>query len=112
MRPRSLRPFLPLPALRRRPLPQCATRNYAIQAPGAPTLQVFNSQTKLLQRERAASDAEASRRVDYLRDEVASRLCERLLVCTLNPFKNPRETSQSIESNSIAHYKGHKPPLL
>ncbi|KAK3174217.1 hypothetical protein OEA41_001461 [Lepraria neglecta] len=42
-------------------------------------LQVFNDQIKHLQRERAASDAEASRRVDYLRDEVATRLCERLL---------------------------------
>lgn len=43
-------------------------------------LQVFNSNTKHLQRERAASDAEGSRKVDYLRDEVAVRLCERLLV--------------------------------
>ena len=43
-------------------------------------LQVFNDNTKYLQRERAAADVEASRRVDYLRDEVADRLCERLLV--------------------------------
>ncbi|MCJ1452716.1 hypothetical protein MMC28_003059 [Mycoblastus sanguinarius] len=47
--------------------------------PGAPMLQVFNDNTKHLQRERAASDIETSRRVDYLRDEVAARLCERLL---------------------------------
>lgn len=44
-------------------------------------LQVFNNHTKYLQRERAASDLIASRKVDYLRDEIASRLCERLLVC-------------------------------
>ena len=43
-------------------------------------LQVFNDNTKHLQRERAAADVEASRQVDYLRDEVASRLCDRLLV--------------------------------
>lgn len=41
---------------------------------------VFNRKTKWLQRERAASDVETSRRADYLRDEVAGRLCERLLV--------------------------------
>ncbi|KAI9717794.1 MAG: hypothetical protein M1812_004523 [Candelaria pacifica] len=71
MKPASLRPFLPRPALRRR----C----YAVQAPGAPTLQVFNRNTKYLQKERAASNTEASRKVDYLKDEVAIRLCERLL---------------------------------
>ncbi|KZF23520.1 S-adenosyl-L-methionine-dependent methyltransferase [Xylona heveae TC161] len=54
-------------------------RYYAVQAPGAPTLEIFNKHAKYLQKERAASNAEASRRVDYLRDEVATRLCERLL---------------------------------
>ena len=48
-------------------------------------LQVFNSNTKHLQKERAASDAENSRKVDYLRDEVAVRLCERLLVSATTP---------------------------
>ncbi len=58
-----------------------AKRGYAIHAPGAPTtLQVFNRNTKWLQKERAAADPQASRNVDYLKDEVASRLCERLLV--------------------------------
>lgn len=55
-------------------------RGYAIQTPSPLTLQVFNAATKHRQRERTASNAEASRRVDYLRDEVATRLCERLLV--------------------------------
>lgn len=43
-------------------------------------LQVFNRNTKFLQKERAASDVQNSREVDYLKEEVASRLCERLLV--------------------------------
>jgi hypothetical protein len=53
---------------------------YAVQTPGAPTLDVFNRNTKRLQKQRAAQDVESSRRVDYLKDEVAVRLCERLLV--------------------------------
>ena len=77
MKPPSLRPFIPHPALRRRHAPW---RIYATAAPGAPTLQVFNRHTKFLQRERAAHDVEMSRKVDYLRDEAASRLVERLLV--------------------------------
>ena len=77
MKPASLRPFLPRPALRRRLLPR---RDYAFSAPGAPTLQVFSDNVKYLQRERSAADSEGSRKVDYLRDEVASRLSERLLV--------------------------------
>ena len=51
-------------------------------------LQVFNSNTKQLQRERAALDDEGSRRVDYLRDEVAIRLCERLLVSIHSPSQH------------------------
>lgn len=81
----SRRPFLPRPALRRRPL----RRKYAIQTPGAPTLDVFNRHTKYLQKERAAADVETSRKVDYLRDEVASRLCERLLVFTSSDRLSP-----------------------
>lgn len=77
MKPISLRPFLPRPAIRRR---VCISRTYAIHSPGAPTLEVFNRRTKFLQKERAASDVERSRQVDYLKDEVAIRLSERLLV--------------------------------
>jgi NADH dehydrogenase [ubiquinone] 1 alpha subcomplex assembly factor 5 len=77
MKPASLRPFLPRPALRRR---LYLNRSYAIQAPGAPTLQVFNRHAKYLQRERAAAQVERSRQADYLKDEVAMRLAERLLV--------------------------------
>ncbi|KAF2091817.1 S-adenosyl-L-methionine-dependent methyltransferase [Saccharata proteae CBS 121410] len=54
-------------------------RSYAVQAPGAPTFDVFNRRTKWLQKERAAANVEQSRKVDYLRDETAFRLCERLL---------------------------------
>ena len=81
MKPLSLRPYLPPPAVRRRFLSRC----YAVQAPGAPTLEVFNRHTKYLQKERAASDVVTSRKVDYLKDEVASRLCERLLVSSPGP---------------------------
>jgi hypothetical protein len=43
-------------------------------------LEVFNRKTKHLQKDRAARNVEESRKVDYLKDEVAMRLCERLLV--------------------------------
>ncbi|KAH7346802.1 S-adenosyl-L-methionine-dependent methyltransferase [Rhexocercosporidium sp. MPI-PUGE-AT-0058] len=76
MKPATLRPFSPRPAIRRR---MCISRRYAVQAPGSPTLQVFNRHTKYLQKERAASNTERSRQVDYLKDEVAMRLSERLL---------------------------------
>lgn len=62
-------------------LARSARRGYAVQAPGAPRLQVFDRRAKWMQKERAAGDLDTSRRVDYLRDEVAARLCERLLVC-------------------------------
>ena len=91
MKPASLRPFLPYPGIRRRPqlhLP----RHYAIRAPGPATLQVFNDRTKHLQRERAASDPEGSRKVEYLRDEVARRLTERLLVNGLSVYMKCSQT--------------------
>lgn len=78
MKPVSLRPFMPRPAIRRRF--RSYHRGYAVQAPGAPTLQVFNRHIKYLQKERAATDIDTGRKVDYLKDEVATRLCERLLV--------------------------------
>ena len=55
------------------------TRSYAVQAPGAPAIEVFNNHTKWLHKERAARNTDQSRKVDYLRDEVAARLCDRLL---------------------------------
>jgi NADH dehydrogenase [ubiquinone] 1 alpha subcomplex assembly factor 5 len=58
------------------------TRNYAVQAPGRPTLKVFNQAVKHMQKDRAAQNVEQSRQVDYIKDEVAKRLCERLLVRT------------------------------
>ncbi|OJJ00438.1 hypothetical protein ASPVEDRAFT_128309 [Aspergillus versicolor CBS 583.65] len=54
-------------------------RTYASQTPGNPTLEIFNRKTKHLQKDRAAQNVEESRKVDYLKDEVAMRLCERLL---------------------------------
>ncbi|KAK7747644.1 hypothetical protein SLS62_008970 [Diatrype stigma] len=41
--------------------------------------QVFNARVKWLQKERAAADAASSREAEYVRDEVARRLVERLL---------------------------------
>ncbi|KAH6633669.1 S-adenosyl-L-methionine-dependent methyltransferase [Boeremia exigua] len=73
----SIRAFIP--PLTRRGLPLRAVRCYAVQAPGAPTMEIFSNQHKWMQKERAAANVEASRSVDYLRDEVASRLCERVL---------------------------------
>lgn len=57
-----------------------ARRTYASQTPGNPVLEIFNRKVKHLQKDRAAQNVEESRKVDYLRDEVAMRLCERLLV--------------------------------
>lgn len=54
-------------------------RSYATQSPSPPHHQVFNNHAKWLQKERAASDAPASRQAEYVRDEVARRLVERLL---------------------------------
>ncbi|KYK56776.1 uncharacterized protein DCS_03782 [Drechmeria coniospora] len=56
-----------------------ARRQYAVLSEGAPRFQVFNRRTKWLHKERAASNAEESRQADYLKDEVALRLSERLL---------------------------------
>lgn len=59
-------------------------RTYANQAPpGNPMLEIFNRRTKHLQKDRAAHNVEVSRKVDYMKDEVAMRLCERLLVSNL-----------------------------
>lgn len=62
--------------------PSVGRRFYAVQAPGAPRFQVFNRRTKWLQKERSAINPEESRQADYLKDEVAERLTERLLVST------------------------------
>lgn len=61
-------------------IPRQSIRCYASQTPGGPIWEVFNSQAKRIQRDRAARDVDESRKVDYIKDEVAMRLCERLLV--------------------------------
>ncbi|KAI0484463.1 S-adenosyl-L-methionine-dependent methyltransferase [Xylariaceae sp. FL0804] len=66
-------------ASKHRLLPTWSRRSYAFQAATPPILEVFNRRTKWMQRERAAGDLENSRLADYLKDEVAIRLCERLL---------------------------------
>ncbi|KAM5433134.1 hypothetical protein MferCBS31731_007131 [Microsporum ferrugineum] len=72
----SLRPCLRSRFLRRAGF---ISRSYAVQTPGNPTLEIFNRRAKLLQKDRAAENVEESRKVDYLKDEVALRLTDRLL---------------------------------
>lgn len=61
--------------------PSCPSRRtYASQTPGNPVMEIFNRKTKHLQKDRAARNVEESRKTDYIKDEVAMRLCERLLV--------------------------------
>ncbi|KAK4238445.1 S-adenosyl-L-methionine-dependent methyltransferase [Achaetomium macrosporum] len=73
--PRVCRPQ----SLRSLAAPLCTRRTYAFQASGGTVFKVFNSRTKWLQKERAAANPELSRQSDYLKDEVAMRVCERLL---------------------------------
>lgn len=63
-------------------------RTYANPTPGNPVLEIFNRKTKHLQKDRAAQNVEESRKVDYLKDEVATRLCERLLVRLAAPISS------------------------
>lgn len=82
-------------------------RGYAVQAPGAPMLEVFNSYTKYLQKERAASNPQLSREADYLKDEIAQRLVDRLLDIKRN---FPKVLDLGANSCNIARALA-KPPL-
>ncbi|KAK1773458.1 S-adenosyl-L-methionine-dependent methyltransferase [Copromyces sp. CBS 386.78] len=55
-----------------------ARRSYAFQS-GSLNFEVFNRRAKWLQKERAAAHVREGRQADYLKDEVAMRVCERLL---------------------------------
>ncbi|CAH0022038.1 unnamed protein product [Clonostachys rhizophaga] len=68
-----------LSSSRQLPISTFNRRAFAVQSGGAPRFQVFNRRTKWLQKERTATNPEESRVADYLKDEVASRLTERLL---------------------------------
>lgn len=104
--PRLLRSAVRLHNLRSTAFPKpllhhsCPSRPYAIQAPGAPTLQVFDQHKKYLQKERAGSVPDRSRQTDYLRNELASRLCDRLLDIN-RPF--PRVLDLGANSCNIAN---------
>lgn len=78
--PRTFRQAARLPLANR-------CRGYAVQNSGAPIASVFSNEAKYLQRSRAAANVGESRAVDYLRDEVAARLCTRLLDINRN-FEN------------------------
>lgn len=58
-----------------------ARRRLATAATPAAAFEVFDRTTKRLQRDRAGLNPE-SRKTDYLKDEVADRLVERLQVCS------------------------------
>lgn len=89
------------PTASSQPLPHlCPYRQYAVQTPGAPTLEVFDQHRKYLQKERASAVPEQSRRTDYLRNELASRLCDRLLDIN-RPF--PRILDLGANSCNIAN---------
>lgn len=57
------------------------SRRHYVATPNA--FHVFDRNVKLLQKDRAASNVEQSRTVDYLKDEIAARVADRLLV-TIN----------------------------
>lgn len=70
-------------------------------------LEVFNSHMKYLQKERAAANAQQSRQADYLKDEIAQRLVDRLLDISR---EFPRVLDLGANSCNIAKALA-KPPL-
>ncbi|KAJ2974373.1 hypothetical protein NQ176_g6090 [Zarea fungicola] len=58
---------------------QPSRRSYAVASAASPRFQVFSKRTKWLQKERAGSNVNEGRQADYLKDEVARRVTERLL---------------------------------
>lgn len=62
------------------PLRRLAQRAYSTVAPTPMAFQVFDRNVKKLQKDRAAAQKDQSRVVDYLKDEVAARVSDRLLV--------------------------------
>lgn len=62
----------------RRSITTTAARRHYATTPQA--FHVFNREAKKLQKDRAAMNVEESRTVDYLKDEIAARVADRLLV--------------------------------
>ncbi|SAL98377.1 hypothetical protein [Absidia glauca] len=60
-------------------LRRLAHRTYSTVAPTPMAFQVFDRHVKKLQKDRAAAQKDQSRVVDYLKDEVAARVSDRLL---------------------------------
>ncbi|KAK5110070.1 hypothetical protein LTR62_006315 [Meristemomyces frigidus] len=84
-------------------------RSYAIQAGGAPIVEVFDARTKYLHKERSAANVEQSRQVDYIRDEVAARLSDRLLDISR---QFPRVLDFGTNACNIARVLTRPPPDL
>lgn len=65
--------------LRKLPLPRLvSSRSYATQSSGSGMPAIFDRRVKQIQRTRSVVDAEANREADYLKDEVARRMVDRL----------------------------------
>lgn len=62
-----------------------------------------------MQKERAAQDVENSRISDYLKDEVALRVCERLLVRAA--IVHTSLVLPFVHANVSLPWKGHQTPL-
>lgn len=92
----------------KRPVALSSRRYYAVQAPGAPTLEVFSNKIKYLQKERAAVNPALSREADYLKDEIAQRLVDRLLDIAR---EFPKVLDLGANSCNVARALA-KPPLL
>ncbi|RCI17215.1 hypothetical protein L249_2246 [Ophiocordyceps polyrhachis-furcata BCC 54312] len=92
-------------------------RTYAVASAGALRFQVFNRRTKWLQKERAASCPEDSRQADYLKDEVATRLTERLSYISrrfpraLDLGANSCNIARALAQNKIDGSVPDSPPL-
>ncbi|RDA87900.1 hypothetical protein CP532_1677 [Ophiocordyceps camponoti-leonardi (nom. inval.)] len=92
-------------------------RKYAVASAGALRFQVFNRRTKWLQKERAASSPEDSRQADYLKDEVATRLTERLSYISrqfpraLDLGANSCNIARALVQNKIDASVADSPPL-
>jgi hypothetical protein len=80
------------------------SRYYSIGSNTVPAaFQVFNRETKRKQKERAASNVKQSRQVDYVKDEVAFRVVDRLLVrrALLSGARYAQTRQQRVEDEPI-----------
>lgn len=63
------------------------------------SFQVFDRYAKRLQKDRAASNAEESRTVDYLKDEIAARVADRFLVKKEKNIRKKKKKSKKLNAH-------------